>query len=356
MPKNRPLLALGIYLLFPLILQADTPPPEPPAASTPAADPPTEAEVALDEAIGRLRDLKGVEAEVAQTADMLGQRFTIKGRYLKSTGHRNRLELSVSGLGNSAGQMVQACDGETLWEYQKIQEGARCTRLAVGEVFKKLDAPEFDAPFRDQVLSGLGFAGPEALLAGLRKAIHFDRKEPGTLEIQVAKGKTEPVAVWILKGEWKDRDALTAPGQAPLPPTGPLPPFVPSVATVSLGQADGWPYKVQLDGRARSGMLQPRQTASDRPVLTKPGPATQERPSRLVLIYGNVRLSPTFTAADFFFQPPASVSVLDQTKEVVDRLDRRRIELEDATRNQAETEKAAPSLEVPVPRLEPGGK
>ena len=157
-----------------------------------------------------------------------------------------------------------------------------------------------------------------------------------------------------MKGEWKDREALTGPGQPSLPPTGPLPPYVPSQATVSIGQKDGWPYKVQLDGRARSILMQPRPTATDRPVLTKPGPAAQERPSRLVLIYGNVKLNPSFGPADFFFQPPANAQVADLTKDLVEKLERKRLELEEAGKKKAEAEKADTVPEVPVPKADKG--
>lgn len=350
MPKIRPLLALGFALLVPFTLRADGPTPEP--APAPAVEPPTEAEVTLDEAIKKVRDLKTVKAEVAQTAEMLGQRFTIKGRYLKGQDRRMRLELTVSGLGDSAGQMVQACDGETLWDFQRVQEGSRCTKLSINEIIKRLDAPEFDDAFRQQVLGGMGFAGPEALLAGLRKSIHFDRKEAGSLDIQAEGGKTESIPVWVLKGDWKDREALTSPGQPAFPATGPLPPYVPSQATIYLGKDDGWPYKVQMDGRARSIMMQPRTAGPNRPVLTKPGPAANERPSRLVLLYGNVLLNPTFGPADFFFAPPSNVNVIDQTKDLVDRLERKRSELEEVGKKKAEVEKDNTTPEVPVPRLD----
>src|SRR5206468_1631386 len=92
------------------------------------------------------------------------------------------------------------------------------------------------------------------LLSGLRKALLFDQKAAGTLD-----GKP----VWILRGRWKDYDGLSGPGQPPIPLTSTLPPYVPSIATVVIGQEDGWPYRVELVGRAPSIMEQKR---DDRPL------------------------------------------------------------------------------------------
>ena len=358
MPKNRLFFTLGLALLIPTTLPAQAPPTGPTVA-TPVAPPPspaTEAEVALDEAIKKVRGLESVSAEVVQSADMLGQRFTIKGRYLKAAGHRVRLELRITDLGDSAGQMVQVCDGETFWDYQRVLDGSRCQTMKIGELLKKLEAPEFTADFREQVLAGMGFAGPEALLAGLRKAIKFDRKEPGTLAVQIGKDRTETREVWVLRGEWQDRDALTGPRNTPLPAGMPPPPYVPSLATVWLGRQDGWPYKVQLEGRARSLLLQGRQpNAEGRPV---PIPRAdklppQERPSRLILIYGNLVLNPKLGAADFAFQPPDPASVVDQTKEALDGLEQRKTAIQNENRQKAEAEKAESTPAVPVPKLQP---
>ena len=65
--------------------------------------------------------------------------------------------------------MLQVCDGETLWDYQQVLESQSYRKMSVKPVFEKLNSPEIDAKTREQVMTQMGFAGPEALLVGLRK-------------------------------------------------------------------------------------------------------------------------------------------------------------------------------------------
>ncbi len=356
MPNLRPSLLLGsLLLLTSSVGFAQTPPPTPSEASKaePAA-PPTEAELALDEAIAKVKGLASVSADVAQSADMLGQKFTIKGRYLKAPGYRSRLELSVTGLADGGGQMVQVSDGTTLWDFQQVLNASRCQTLRIDQVVKKLEAPEFAGEFRDQVIASLGFGGPESLLTGLRKAIHFEQKEAGTLDVQAGATGTESRDVWVLRGEWQDREALLEkdPRKARPPTVGPLPPYVPSLAVAWIGRNDGWPYKIQLEGRALSVLSQPR--------LGKPGappaasrPANsrgKDLPSRLVLLYGNVNLNPALGPADFAFAPPDPNRVADSTKELLDRLDQK---LNSLQNEEAKGDNAGGSTPTPGDTLTP---
>ena len=377
MPNNRPRLLLGSLVLlastYSFAQDSSSPAGGPPAAGEKPkveAAPPTEAELALDEAIKKIKDIPSVSADIAQSADFLGQRFTIKGRFLKAPGLRYRMELTVSGLAAGGGQMIQVSDGQTLWDFQQVLNANRCQTLRIDEVNKKLQAPEFTAEFRDQVLDSLGFAGPEALLTGLRKAIRFEHKEAGTLEIQGGKGGTESRDVWVLRGEWQDREALIDkdPRKArPMPATGPMPPYVPSLAVAWIGRTDGWPYKIQLEGRAPSILSQPRPGKPGAPpAAPKPGKGrNQDIPSRLVLLYGNVNLSPELGAADFAFSPPDPSRVTDSTKELLDRLDQKLNSLQneepkadEASKSRAEKgETVVPEAAIPeigVPKIGPG--
>src|SRR5262249_47644877 len=146
------------------------------------------------------------------------------------------LKLSVVGLPDAAGTMLQICDGKTLWDYQKVLENEAYRKVEVAQVFEKLDGPGIDEESRKAILAQLGFAGPEELLAGMRRLVKFDQpRESSTLD-----GKE----VWIYRGTWRSRDGLLGPNQQPLPLTMPLPSYVPSLVVVYIGKADNWPYKV----------------------------------------------------------------------------------------------------------------
>ena len=143
----------------------------------PPQEPPTEAERLIDLAIKKIAGLKSVSADMVQNVVMLKQKFDIKGRYLKAPDSRTYLRLAVSGLPDSDGTILQVCDGETLWEYQQILESQVYRKLSIKPIFERLNSPDMDPKTRDQILNQMGFAGPDALLVGLRKSVRFDQKE-----------------------------------------------------------------------------------------------------------------------------------------------------------------------------------
>ena len=243
---------------------------------------------------------------------MLKQNFSVKGRYLKAPSSRIYLKLTVSGLPDSSGTMLQVCDGETLWDYQQILETQNYRKLSIKPIFERLNSPEIDAKTRDQVMTQLGFAGPEALLVGLRKSVKFDQKEEATLD-----GKP----VWVLRGTWRNRNGLVGADQRPLPPTGPLPAFVPSLATLYLGKEDGWPYKMILVGKVPTILQDTRRIGPDgRPIGSR---ASMEKiePSTIRLTYTNVQLDPAIRPEEFAFQAPPGANVEDNTENTLKILD-----------------------------------
>ena len=133
----------------PAAAQVPTAAAPPPAAGTapaaaagkpaePPQEPPTEAERLIDLAIKKIAALKSVSADLVQNIVMLKQKFDIKGRYLKAPTSRTYLKLTVSGLPDSDGTMLQVCDGETLWEYQEILEAKQLSQI--------VDQADFRAP------------------------------------------------------------------------------------------------------------------------------------------------------------------------------------------------------------------
>lgn len=321
MPKNRILPALGIAALIPLTGWVQTPS-APPAGSVQAAqakakaqaaviEPPTEAEKTLDAAIKKVAALKSMAADLTESVDMLDQKFTIRGRYLKAPGHRIYLQLKVSGLADSTAQMLQVCDGQTLWDYQQVLDTQVYGKLEVGPVFEKMKAPELEDLMREQVTAQLGFAGPDELLRGIRKIGKFDQQVGDTFD-----GK----AVWLLTGEWKSRDGLVAPNQQPLSALAPLPAYVPSLIKVWVGKDDGWPYKVRLVGRLASDLSETRKIIDGKPVGSA-GIKRKVQPTVIEIVYSDVKLNPELKTDEFAFTPPRNARVDDRTQSFVGMLD-----------------------------------
>lgn len=334
MPPKRTLAALAGAIALPLIAwaqdpKAPAPPPQTPAASgaplsatPPAAEkekekaPPTEAEQALDEAIAKLKAVESLSADVEQSVRMLDQRFKVSGQYLRAPGYRTYLLLEVSGLGDVKGTMLQVCDGETMWEYKRVLEQPSLSKRTMAPILELLARPEADPELREQVLMRLGFPGPDALLAGLRAACEFNQKEEKALN-----GKK----VWVIRGRWKDTSRLTSPDQPPIPNNVGLPPYVPSLVYVWLGQEDGWPYQVELSGRALTMMEMQKDTreldASGRPIGRK-APQSRADPTEIVLRFSQVALGETPGNERFFFQPPSdpNLRIVDETAQITNEL------------------------------------
>ncbi len=349
---NRLIPTVGIALLAALSLRAGAQGPAPAPAETtnpaspsapagPSEAPPTEAEQTLAEAARKVAAIPTVAADIEQSVDMLNQKFAIKGRYLKATGGRLLLELAVAGLPGSSGEMRQVCDGSTLWDYKQLLESKYYSKINLNPIIEKLKSPEIDAAARQQILTRLGVAGPDVLLVSLGKAILFDQKEEGTLD-----GRP----VWILRGTWKDRQGLLGPNQQPLPPNGPLPPYVPSQATLYIGKEDGWPYKLRLAGRQPTMLFDTRRVGVDGQRIGSRSTIQTIEPSFTELVYKNIDFHPTFKDDAFVYNIPAGVRPDDGTETLLGELEQL-IQMKIAQKK-AEAAKAEPILDqaIPVPR------
>jgi outer membrane lipoprotein-sorting protein len=315
----------------------------PGAPAEPATEPPTEAERLIDLAIKKIAGLNAVAADLVQNVEMLKQKFAIKGRYLKATPSRIYLRLDITGLPDSSGRMLQICDGETLWDYQKVLDSEFYQKKSIKPILERLNSPEIDAKMRDQYLSLLGFSGPDTLLVGLRKSVKFDQKEEGELE-----GKP----VWILRGTWRNRNGLVGPDQRPLPPTGPLPAYVPSLATLFLGKEDGWPYKVIMVGKLPTLLQDTRRPGPDGRLTGVKTSAEKVDPSRVELVYSNVQINPRIRPEEFAFQAPPNANVEDTTEMILKGLDQAILQQSMQKRTEA-AQKEGPLLdqgfEIPKP-------
>ncbi len=313
MPKNRffPWLMLAAFLLaIPGLAQVL---PGGSSASGPAslADstelPPTEAEKALDAAIEKLKAVETTAADVELSADILGQSFRVVGQYMKAPNLRSLINLKVEGLGDVTGELQQVCDGIAFWDYQRVLESPRLRKVTLAPILKVLEKPEADATLKQSFLDNLGLAGPEAVLSGLRQSVMFDQMESGTLEEK---------AVVVIRGRWKDRVALAMPGGPQAAQgSGELPPYVPSIVTVWVGEEDGWPYQVKLEGRMPLIPMDDRVIGPSGRVEGRKSASKVEKPSSILMHYRKsdheVRLS------DFVFQVPPNVEAMDDTDQIV---------------------------------------
>jgi hypothetical protein len=349
MPTNRFLPALAVALGLPLLVLAQAPtPPAPAAPATDAATPPppTAAEKFIDEAIAKVSKVESLVTDIRQDVRMLGVQYRVEGQYLRAPGYRVKLRLDVVNLSNVSGTMLQISDGLTFWDYKKVLDSIEVHKRTLKPILEKLDSPGADTDLREKVLSNLGFPGPEALLSGLRKAIGFDQMEEGELA-----GRK----VQIVRGRWKDRERLTGPNQPPLPATGPLPPYVPSLAEVWIDQESGWPHLVKLIGRAPSIMETKkdlREMGVDGRALPKPITPPRTDPSEIALVYTNLQLNPKIDPAEFAFEPPKGegVRIIDDTQAITNDLTNALAEL--AARKKAEAAKEGSELPqgITIPR------
>jgi outer membrane lipoprotein-sorting protein len=352
MPSYRLFPTLGIALLFTVGALAQAPAPSAPQAggpptapATPPA-PPTPAESTIDEAIKKIAKITSVSAVLEQTVEMLGQTFSVQGQYLRAPDNKIKLFLILKGLGDAKGRMQQVCDGTVLWDFTQVLDSQSCRKLSIGPVMKRLSDPACDVNMRDKILSSLGFAGPDALLAGLRSACAFNQRDAGELD-----GKK----IWILRGEWKDRAAVGGPPPQQMGMLSPLPPYVPSIVELWIGQEDGWPYRVQLAGKPMLGPYKMQQQIGPdgRPIGAKI-PIQKEKPSKIVLVYSKVNLAPKLSADDFAFQPPPGVNVVDGTQPLTAELDN--ILADASAKKKAEANAASGAVldqSIPVPRTPP---
>lgn len=319
-----------------------------PPAETPP-QPPTEAEKLIDQAIKKVAGYSSVAADMTQNVDMLKQKFAVKGRYLKGPSSRIYLKLGVTGLADSSGTLLQICDGETLWDYQKILESESFRKMSIKPVLERLNSPDIDPKTRDLFMSQIGFSGPEALLVGLRKSIRFDQKEEGELD-----GKP----VWILRGTWLNRTGFVGPDQRPLPAMGPLPAYVPSLATLYLGKDDGWPYKLILVGKMGS-ILQDARRGPDGRLAAARGSVEKIDPSKIELIYSNVLINTKLKPEEFAFQAPPNAIVEDTTEIILKGLDQA-IQYQAMQKRTEAARQEGPlldhSIEIPKPANEPTPK
>ena len=356
MPKIRINATLGLALAIPLWALAQDPAANPPAAPAEVAAKLTEGEKIVDRAVAKLREIKSASAKLEVVADMLNQKFRLDGDYKKAPGNRLFLLLTLVGSANSANspgssdRMLQVCDGVTLWDFNKVLDREDCTKRSIDKILKVLNSPDCDPKLREDMLSILGFVGPEAVLTGIRKSFVIDQVRDGTFE-----GKP----VTILGGTWKDAKTPVMPGGGNPAFSGPLPPYVPTLVTIILGKTDGWPYQVVFEGRMPHQIEQKKKMADAQIDTDASGRAIGKRmtapaakPSKLTLTYTNVRINVPIPDEAFAFEPPKNARTRDETDLIVSQLEQ--AVAKSAETKKAQAAKAGPVLEGALPAPAPG--
>jgi outer membrane lipoprotein-sorting protein len=328
--------------------------PQEPAAAK-AEEPPTPAERLIDEAGAKIAKLKSVAATLVETVEMLNQRLTIRGKYLKAPDYRVYLQLTVSGPPETGGTTLQICDGDILWDYQEILKNQTYRKLSIKPIVDRLGSPELDPKLKDQALREMGLAGPETFLTGIRQLFRFESKEEGTHD-----GKP----VWIIHGKWKTRQGLMGPDSRPVPQVGMLPSYIPGMATLTIGKEDGWPYKLVLQGQKPSVLidlkahpeLDTRKKGPDGRVIGSLSSIETVEPTKISLEYSDVKLNPALNVTEFVFQAPPASSVEDNTEMIVRQLDQAiRLQAEKKKSDAAKKEEGVldQPLNVPAPPAGP---
>ena len=334
MPYMRLFPAVIISCLVPLVTLGQAPTPAPAPAAVPQATP--SAENFLDDATIKLRVMARIAATIEQEVDMLNQKFKLVGHYYKDTGFRMRLQLKLEGLGGSDSTLLQVCDGKVLWDYTQVLKMQRYIKREIAPIFKKLDDANVEPAFRDAIIADMGFGGPEAMLTGLKKAVKFDQVSMDKLEVDGAL-----IDVVKIGGTWRDRSLLLGPNDRPLPPTAPLPPYVPYNVWIFIGP-NGWPYKIEMIGKVPTILLEDTRAidpTSGRPI-GQPRKPPKVDPSKVTLTYKLLPVS-EISAGLFAFSAPsdaAATNLKDETEEFLARLDQY-FQVE-ASRKKAEAAKA----------------
>jgi len=315
MSNLRFALPLVIAAVLPLLVlaQGTQQPPAPAPNQKAAEEPPTEAEKTLDLAIAQLNELDQVQTQIQQQVEMLGQSFSIVGEYLQAEDNKFRLRLEIQGLPETTGQMAQICDGQNLWDFQRILDESYYSRMDLNRILEQLKDPIYPEAFREQFIqTRLGLSGPVAMLEGLRRSAEFDRQ---------FEGEHDGRPIWVLRGRWTDMTALG------LQPMMQAPAYVPSLVEIQIDQETGWPYQILLQGK------QPSELAKTPPIDVDPATkrALEENiaqqsqsPSRFRLTYTEVDFEPEISAGAFTFQVPVAErdQLIDNTSTVLATLER----------------------------------
>lgn len=185
-------------------------------------------------------------------------------------GVRFRFELKTQ-LGDENGTLLEVCDGQSIWRYQRLHELGELSRIDVVRVLEALEEAGQINRLRE-VGNWPGLGGVPRMLRGLHGAFDFHSAEPNELAGGTAGSATatQRLPVWRLQGGWKpDRLKTLLPDRAEEIASGKpidltqLPQPLPESVVIYLGKDDLFPYRVDYCRSDRSeagqgrGVVQP---------------------------------------------------------------------------------------------------
>jgi len=241
-----------------------------------------------------------VQASIRHETTLLGRRVVGRGVYLEQQDdpwRRVRLELSTQ-MGQSAGSLVQVCDGRFLWTYDSLAQQPRVEKVdlaRVAEVLGQDDLPEGLAGSSHPPI----FYGLPKLLEALSRGFVFGRATPGRWG-----PSREPV--WKVEGQWfarqPVRDAAHGSGEGPSAASaaadeGP-PPLVPDMVVVLLDQQNLFPLRIKFR-------------------WTRDGPLGSG--AAVAVDFFDVKLDVPIDPTRFSYSP-RNLEVVDETRRVIERL------------------------------------
>jgi hypothetical protein len=234
-----------------------------------------------------------------------------EGIYLQQgTGDNLQLRLELKTVvGDRVTVFQQVCDGRFLWQYEDTPEKPsaeatqkpQITRIDVFRARQALAKQTTDHGSRQilPVTAELAFGGLPKLVDGFKKSFIFSRVEADRLDampVWVATGAWRPEAVAGLSKDLADQAAAGQPFDLRK-----LPPQLPEVVRLCVGQDDLFPYRIEyLRRAAKQG---------------RGGEGGELLPIVTVEFY-EVRLNSPIAPANFVYQP-GNADVLDTTQSFV---------------------------------------
>ena len=216
-------------------------------ATQPAETPSDPAAVrALDDALVKLRAMKGFQTQLHQTIEMLNYRFEAKGRFLWARGDRLRLELELKVL-NDRHTLLEVCDGTHWYRRLTLLHGqVETVKTDVAKVREELAKPGLPERLPEAMMaSRLGLRGIVPLVESLRDAFVLQVAKRADRRFATRAGQIELVGHLGRDGLRMllsvPRDQLVSLDQAP--------PYVPVRCRVVIEGRTGWPTHVRLFGR-----------------------------------------------------------------------------------------------------------